>query len=691
MRSSRCLALLLLALTGAWGQNPLNDRTYWLGNTFGGGLPPNHHWMMQGVGDLAVHGGRIYCLILWDERGGEANIYTTDGQHFKAPTGWHSWGWRGGGAVAVDDHYVYDSVGHDQGDGGGRNFSGVARYDLDGNPAKFPGAINDWRLAVNDDHTHPPTGLAVYGGELFVADPLNKRIAVYTTADLKPARDLPAPDAGRLVVDQTAQHALWLIDTAAKVVKRLGRDGADLGAVVRDCQQPVALAIDRPTGDLLVLDDGLDRRQVRRYRADSGQHVPGGDFGQPVYAGPRPGVVGPDRFYDLTSLDTDDEGNLYLGSGRGLGGQLRKFDRQRQPLWTLSGLEFVTCAAADPGHNSDVFDSLRRFKMDYAAAPGAGWAEAAVTLDPRRYPLDPRAHDGNLAMRVARVGGQRLLIGRYQMGSPFWFWRFDGEIAVPAAAWFPAGTNDAYPPGHPKGAFLWSDADGDGAMQPGEYQAAPAGWFTGNAATVDDRLDLWLTTVDWRPGKGRITRIPFKGLNAVGAPTWDPAAAESQPIPADSGIRQVSKIWHDAAHDRMYLGVYTAEQPKVANGWEQQDTGKVLQRFDDWSKAPHLAWSTVIEPPVIFNKGVPRAWAFAGDYAFVAYVRLTDQSVVDVVRLSDGSHVGTLVPTREVGPVGWLDMNEGVTAVARADGSYLVFLEEDWMAKNLFWQWRPAS
>jgi hypothetical protein len=680
----------LSLVTASAAQDQLNQRTWWIGNTFGGGRGAEARWMMQGVGDIAVHGGRIYGLILWDEHGGEANIYTTDGQFFKNPTGWHSWGWRGGGAVTCDDQYVYDSVGHDQGDGGGKDFSGVARYDLAGNPAKFAGAVNDWRLLVNTDHKRPPTGLACYGGELFVSDPVGDRVAVYATADLHEVREFPLPHPGRLVVDTTPQHALWALDTDAKAVRRLGRDGADLGARITDCQQPVALAIDRANGDLLVLDDGLDRRQIRRYHADSGQHVDGGDFGRPIYDGPRPGEVGPARFYDLTGLDTDDDGNLYLASGRGLGGQLRKFDRRHNLVWTLSGLEFVTCAAADPGQESDIFSSLRRFRVDYAAEPGAGWHEAAVTLDPRRYPLDPRVHDGNLAMRVARVGGQRLLIGRYQMGSPFWFWRFDGEIAVPAAAWFPSGTNDKYPPGHPKGGFLWSDANGDGAMQPEEYMATPTGWFTGNAASVDDHLDLWLTTVDWRPGKGQITHIPFKGLNAAGAPTWDPAAATSRPIPADTGIQQVSKLWYDAGHDRLYLGVYTAAQPKKANGWEQQDCGTVLQRFDDWSKTPKQAWSTVILPPTIFNHSIPRAWAFAGDYCFIGYTRQAEQAVVDVIRLTDGARLGSLTPTAEVGSVtGWLDMNDGVSAIRRADGGYLVFMEEDWMSKNLFWQWRP--
>ena len=52
--------------------------------------------------------------------------------------------------------------------------------------------------------------------------------------------------------------------------------------------------------------------------------------------------------------------------------------------------------------------------------------------------------------------------------------------------------------------------------------------------------------------------------------------------------------------------------------------------------------------------------------------------------------VGRLLPTADLGGVtGWIDMNDAVQSHRRKDGSYLVTCEEVWMAKGLFWLWKP--
>ena len=256
---------------------PLNDRTFWFGNSFPGGKGAAARWMMQGVDDLAVAGDRVYPIVQWDEHGGETNIYSSDGQFVVTPPGWHSWGWRGGPAVAVDADYVYYSMGHDPRDGGGEDFSGVARYTRDGKPAPFAGAKKGCHLAVNADHTRMPTGLAVSDGELFVSDPLGNRIVVFATADLHQIREFPFPHPGRIAIDSTADHALWVIDSLANTVRRLDRNGSDLGTRITDCLKPVALAI-TPEGDLLVADGDPNRQRIQRYGVPSGIHLADADF-----------------------------------------------------------------------------------------------------------------------------------------------------------------------------------------------------------------------------------------------------------------------------------------------------------------------------------------------------------------------------------------------------------------------------
>ena len=181
----------------------LAERTYWFGNSFAGGKGDAARWMMQGVDDLAVAGDRVYPIVGWDERGGETNVYSTDGAHITTPEGWHGWGWRGGAAVAVDEQYVYYAVGHDPADGGGEDFAGIARYTRAGRPAPFAGAKSGHRLAVNDRHAQMPPGVAVQGGELFVVDPEVGRIVVYATADLRQVREFPCAHARRIAIDAT--------------------------------------------------------------------------------------------------------------------------------------------------------------------------------------------------------------------------------------------------------------------------------------------------------------------------------------------------------------------------------------------------------------------------------------------------------------------------------------------------------
>ena len=457
----------------------LNDRTYWFGNTFPGGKGAEARWMMMGVDDLAVAGDRIFPLVGWEERGGEANIYSTAGEHLVTPEGWHSWGWRGGKAVATDQTYVYYSMGHNPNDGGGENFAGVARYTHDGKPAPFAGAQSGHRLAVNADHHHQPTGLAVGDGELFVADLLHQRIVVYATADLRQLREFPFVNPGRMVIDATPDKALWVIDTAANTVHRLSRDGRDLKVRINDCLMPVALAV-TPEGDLLIADSDPSRQRIQRYRMPSGARVAGADFGSPIYQGPTPGVVTPGRFFRITGLACGADGSLYVSSWD-YGGKLWRFDAQRSLVWVREGLEFVNCADADPADDTSIYSTGHRYVIDYtidsaidSAKPrGANWRHAAITLDPLRFPDDPRLRvDRGMAMRMLRISGKKVMFGKPQMDSSLFAWRFDGEIAVPAAIYSPHGlkspdTESGWLAGHPEGPFIWMDSNGGRAPASG--------------------------------------------------------------------------------------------------------------------------------------------------------------------------------------------------------------------------------
>lgn len=65
---------------------------------------------------------------------------------------------------------------------------------------------------------------------------------------------------------------------------------------------------------------------------------------------------------------------------------------------------------------------------------------------------------------------------------------------------------------------------------------------------------------------------------------------------------------------------------------------------------------------------------------------------VVVYRAGDASKVGGLWPGKEVeGRSGSIDFTSAMHARQRANGSYVVFVEEDEFAKILYYLWKPPS
>ena len=82
--------------------------------------------------------------------------------------------------------------------------------------------------------------------------------------------------------------------------------------------------------------------------------------------------------------------------------------------------------------------------------------------------------------------------------------------------------------------------------------------------------------------------------------------------------------------------------------------------------------------------------AAAGDYVFTGGWK--ERGRIGINRLSDGTEVGLFEPGPTVGGVentGWIDILTGITAFRRANGEYLVFVEEDYKAKVLMYRWKP--
>jgi hypothetical protein len=74
----------------------------------------------------------------------------------------------------------------------------------------------------------------------------------------------------------------------------------------------------------------------------------------------------------------------------------------------------------------------------------------------------------------------------------------------------------------------------------------------------------------------------------------------------------------------------------------------------------------------------------AGDYLFITYLKTAD---VRVYEAATARYCGTLRPGRDRS--GWVHNPYAVRAHKRADGEYLVFVEEDAKAKIMMYRWRP--
>jgi hypothetical protein len=131
--------------------------------------------------------------------------------------------------------------------------------------------------------------------------------------------------------------------------------------------------------------------------------------------------------------------------------------------------------------------------------------------------------------------------------------------------------------------------------------------------------------------------------------------------------------------------------------------GPVIARYDGWMKAeasgvlPAPAW-TIVMP---YERGAkshescePMGFDAAGDYLFIPYTGASKEmgystGHVEVIRAADGQSVGHFEPSAEVGEIGLQDLRETLTAHRRADGEYLVFLEDDYKAKTVLYRWWP--
>jgi hypothetical protein len=152
-------------------------------------------------------------------------------------------------------------------------------------------------------------------------------------------------------------------------------------------------------------------------------------------------------------------------------------------LWQVQGLAFVNTADADPASDGkDVYLNAKHFRMDFNQPPGKSWSLKAVTLDPFRFPNDPRLTIPMESVWERRISGKRFQYLTNMPGGFLYVARFtdSSEIGIPTAFFCLADDrqsgwgSDSAPQWtrnetNKRLRWYWVDRNGDGEAQKAEF------------------------------------------------------------------------------------------------------------------------------------------------------------------------------------------------------------------------------
>ena len=692
--------------------------TAWIGNSYGGGKK----WVQQDIRAMAVMpDGTVFTNVEWDEAGGNAGEYR-DGELIRYAMHTHGWGNQGGESVAANARYLYLGASVDNEGGGlkdpdtwppkGSKWLGVsrrARADISmgaafeggkgGKGDSLKGAV--LVVAEVPDKTKDAIpGICADETHLFVADPHSGEMKVFNAETMQPVRSWTINRAGPLALDRAG--VVWMLerktDTAPARLVRFNAKGEEIAPAFTFAPDvmPVAFCL-ASDGRVLVADDSA-AQQIRIFSSVKGGALAEvGTFGERGgIAASTPGAFGDRKLDHVTALGRDERGNLYVAHDAQSGGGGTVLESYRLAdgalNWRLFGLTFMDMGDVDAASDTDIFTKEEHFHVDYKKPAGREWSFAGYTIGRFKYPQDPRLHLWSAGAWVRRIGGQRVLFVNDMNGERLQVYRFapkaDGEVAIPSGLFAKKHIKekDAWPPSQPeKGEWIWRDTNGNGAFDAGEFAIngggdAPAaqGWW------VDRAGGVWLATET----KG-VRYFPSKGFDARGNPQWDFATMQTFPHP--DGFREVKRLRYDAASDTLYLGGTTAEDKN--QHWKPM--GPVLARYDGWLRGPRkLRWRVTL-PYARGSSGhescEPMGFDVAGDFVFAPYTGASKKDGVktgrvEIFRASDGSAAGHVEPGVEVGEIGLQDIRETLTAHRRADGEYIVLLEDDYKSKVVMYR-----
>lgn len=491
---------------------------------------------------------------------------------------------------------------------------------------------------------------------------------------------------------------------------------------------PSALAFDS-TGKLFVADAGPDHNikifqkilgvfTLLRTFGDSGGVYAKSTKGLKKY---RHGSAGDRRFCGIRGLGIDNVGDLYVASSgipqQTMGGaDIRKYSHVDSSLiWKRQGLSFVNSASSDPATGgTQMYQNMGRFKMDYTKAPGASWSFESTTLDPFKYPDDPRLVIPMQVTWMRRINGKLFQFNTDMVGGYIAVFRFTdtSEIAIPAAYFcaFEDRTNvwgyDSAPvftrnETNKRVRWYWIDSNGDGLHQQSEFGLYDFWNIYSKTLYVDENGDMWFGgtgNVDSYFRSGGISVIRASSINSNGVLTFNMNNIERYDIPFTTNGGLADRITHIVANDILYL----AEGPDDY----YMTNIHVYSHFTDISKRTSVCTVDLGTdfagqyPDIHLDQGtdvmtLPMGYTADADYIYVGYLDRGRYSrvrgEVTIYNAHTCQPVGWVVPNASTAYFGsTIDMPNGALSVTTSPGGWKnITVEEDGSGKTMVYRWHP--
>jgi len=523
-----------------------------------------------------------------------------------------------------------------------------------------------------------------------------------------------------VIVENTADHTreIWAYNSSG-----VKQDAFTITMAANAKPVSMALYINR----LYIADNGPDQN-VKVYMLNKLYTAPYYapyfwiTYGSGSFSANPHGAVGTWLLNGLNCVGVDGSNNIYVAcNGRGpdlnedgkfhnygYGGTLECYN-DRTLSWRMQGLQWFDVVNIDPGDETSAYGNATHYSMNWAnTAPGSEWAAVGNTLNFWKYPNDFRyywATNTNFpTMQMIRIQGQKFLtinstfdlnIYRFDTSS-------DGEVAIPCADFNTRSGTSGIRTGT-YGLSIWADTSLNGLEE--TVERSYFGNFdlsSVNGSYIDSDGTLWVvsgTTIvirqypctlvpSWAPKVPHYTCPPLTSTTLANLPATP--APYNDHIQYFSGSGECNRLVYDASTQTMYVLGFSKTFPNISP-FKDHGAGTVVICYKNWGTTKDFAWECPL--PVTLTGSVQttfavEAMAGAGKYLFVQFLQ-GEQTLV--ISKETGDIIGSIFPDRAIlGSLGWVDFSHGISAFQRANGEYIITLEDDVYGKTVMYRWTGA-